>query len=225
MAIHYAVKANPDPRLLARLHAAGCRFEAASWAEVRAAVRAGADPGTMLYTNPVKPAADIARAWRAGVRRFAADSDGELRKLAEHAPGSAVLLRLDAGAGGTVGDQGKFGVPPGRCPAWPGSPSHCGLRPYGLAFHVGSQKMDPAAWDGPIRQCAGIMTELAADGIRLEMLDLGGGFPVRYDADPPPLAEYAAAIGLATALLPYPVQLACEPGGPSPPRPGPWSPR
>ena len=109
VAVHYAVKANPDPRLLARLHAAGCRFEAASWAEVRAAIKAGADPGSVLYTNPVKPAADIARAWRAGVWRFAADSDGELLKIAEHAPGAAVLLRLDAGAGGTVGDQGKFG--------------------------------------------------------------------------------------------------------------------
>ena len=212
VAIHYAVKANPDPRLLARLHAVGCRFEAASWAEVRAVVKAGADPGTVLYTNPVKPAADIARAWRAGVWRFAADSDGELYKIAERAPRAAVLLRLDAGASGTVGDQGKFGVPPGRVAGLARLAASLGLRPYGLAFHVGSQKMDPAAWDGPIRQCAGIMTELAADTIRLKMLDLGGGFPVRYDADPPPLAEYAAAIGRAAAGLPYPVQLACEPG-------------
>ena len=44
------------------------------------------------------------------------------------------------------------------------------------------------------------------------MLDVGGGFPVRYDTDPPPLAEYAAAISDAAARLPYPVQLACEPG-------------
>ena len=212
VAVHYAVKANPEPRLLARLHAAGCRFEAASWAEVRAAVKAGADPGTVLYTNPVKPAADIARAWRAGVWRFAADSDGELNKIAEHAPGAAVLLRLDAGAGGAVGDQGKFGVPAWQVPSLARLAVSLGLRPYGLAFHVGSQKTDPGAWDGPIRQCAGIMTELAAGGIRLEMLDLGGGFPVRYDADPPPLAEYAAAIGRAAARLPYPVQLACEPG-------------
>ena len=212
VAVHYAVKANPDPRLLARLHAAGCRFETASWAEVRAAVKAGADPGTVLYTNPVKPAADIARAWRAGVWRFAADSDGELHKIAEHAPGAAVLLRLDAGAGGTVGDQGKFGVPAGQVPSLALLAASLGLRPYGLAFHVGSQKMDPAAWEGPIGQCAGIMTELAGGGIRLEMLDLGGGFPVRYDADPPSLAEYAAAIGRAAARLPYPVQLACEPG-------------
>lgn len=72
--------------------------------------------------------------------------------------------------------------------------------------------MDPTAWHDPIRRCAQIMTALAADGITLAMLDVGGGFPVRYDIDPPPLADYAAAIGTAAAQLPYPVQLACEPG-------------
>ena len=64
----------------------------------------------------------------------------------------------------------------------------------------------PGAWDGPIRQSAQIMTALAADGIRLVMLDVGGGFPVRYDTDPPPLADYAAVIRGAAARLPYPVQ-------------------
>ena len=72
--------------------------------------------------------------------------------------------------------------------------------------------MDPAAWQDPIRRCAQIMTALAADGIKLAMLDVGGGFPVRYDTDPPPLADYAAAITSAAAQLPYAVQLACEPG-------------
>ena len=87
-----------------------------------------------------------------------------------------------------------------------------GLAPYGLAFHVGSQTMDPAAWEAPIGQCAQIMAALAADGIRLAMLDVGGGFPVRYDTDPPPLADYAAVISDAAARLPYPVTVACEPG-------------
>ena len=210
--IHYAVKANPHPRLLACLHAAGCRFEAASWAEVRAAIRVGADPATVLFTHPVKPAADIARAWKAGVWRFAADSDTELRKIAQDAPGSAVLLRIDTGAGGTVGDQGKFGISPGQAPGLARLARALGLTPYGLAFHVGSQTMDPRAWDGPIRYCAQIMTALAADEIMLAMVDVGGGFPVRYDTDPPPLARYAAAINDAAAHLPYPVQLACEPG-------------
>src|SRR5215470_1144013 len=212
VAVHYAVKANPHPRLLACLHAAGCRFEAASWAEVRAAVRAGAAPSSVLFTHPVKPGDDIARAHKAGVWRFAADSDTELYKIARNAPGAAVLLRLDTGAGGSLGDQGKFGIAPGRAPQLARLARSLGLSPYGLAFHVGSQTMDPAAWDGPIRQCAQIMTVLAADGIKLAMLDVGGGFPVRYDTDPPPLASYAATISGAAARLPYRVQLACEPG-------------
>jgi ornithine decarboxylase len=212
VAVHYAVKANPDSRLLACLHAAGCRFEAASWTEVRAAIRAGADPRQVLFTHPVKPAEDIARAHKAGVWRFAADSDTELHKIARNAPGSAVLLRLDAGTDGTVGDQGKFGIPPAQAPGLARLARSLGLNPYGLAFHVGSQTMDPTAWADPIRYCAQIMTALAADGIKLAMLDVGGGFPVRYDTDPPPLAGYAAAISAAAARLPYPVQLACEPG-------------
>jgi ornithine decarboxylase len=212
VAVHYAVKANPDSRLLACLHAAGCRFEAASWTEVRAAIRAGADPRQVLFTHPVKPAEDIARAHKAGVWRFAADSDTELHKIARNAPGSAVLLRLDAGTDGTVGDQGKFGIPPAQAPGLARLARSLGLKPHGLAFHVGSQTMDPTAWADPIRYCAQIMTALAADGIKLAMLDVGGGFPVRYDTDPPPLAGYAAAISAAAARLPYPVQLACEPG-------------
>jgi ornithine decarboxylase len=212
MTVHYAVKANPHPKLLACLHAAGCRFEAASWAEVRAVIRAGADPSAVLFTNPVKLTADIARAWKAGVWRFAADSDTELHKIAQNAPGSAVLLRIGTGAGGTVGDQGKFGMPPGQAPGLARAARSLGLTPYGLAFHVGSQTMDPRAWEVPIRHCAQIMTVLAADGIRLVMLDVGGGFPVRYDTGPPPLADYAAAISQAAARLPYQVQLACEPG-------------
>ena len=133
--IHYAVKANPHPRLLACLHAAGCRFEAASWAEVRAAIRAGADPATVLFTHPVKPAADIARAWKAGVWRFAADSGTELRKIALNAPGSAVLLRIDTGTDGTVGDPGEFfGIPPGQAPGLARLARALGLNPAGTGW-------------------------------------------------------------------------------------------
>ena len=219
VAVHYAVKANPHPRLLACLHAAGCRFEAASWAEVRAAIRAGADPSTVLFTHPVKPAADIARAWKAGVWRFAADSDTELDKIARNAPGSAVLLRIETDADGTVGDQGKFGIPPAHAPGLARLARSLGLTPYGLAFHVGSQTMDPRAWDGPIRHCAQIMAVLAADGITLAMLDLGGGFPVRYHTDPPPWPATPPRSTARPPGCPTPSSWPANPGGRSPPRP------
>src|SRR3954451_14576989 len=53
-AMHYAVKANPDPTLLAALAADGCRFDVASPAEITAAVLAGATADQLVYSNPVK---------------------------------------------------------------------------------------------------------------------------------------------------------------------------
>src|SRR4029079_8844539 len=53
-ALHYAVKANPDPALIAALDCAGCRFDVASPAEITAALMAGATPDDLVYSNPVK---------------------------------------------------------------------------------------------------------------------------------------------------------------------------
>src|SRR5689334_2016506 len=69
-AVHYAVKANPEPALLRALHQAGSRFDVASPAEVLAALDAGARPDDLVYSNPVKRRADVAFAADLGVRLF-----------------------------------------------------------------------------------------------------------------------------------------------------------
>jgi ornithine decarboxylase len=216
VAVHYAMKCNPDERVLQRLHRLGGRFEIASAAELRALVEIGVDPADVLYSNPVKPAAHVADAWRAGVWRFAADGEAELAKLAANAPGAAVYARLRTSPGGnTVPSEGKFGVTGPRAAALLRAARDAGLRPYGLAFHVGSQMLAPAAWDAALRQAGAVLRELAADGIRLGLLDLGGGFPARYaDAEPLPLAAFADVIAAGIAdHLPYrPETLAVEPG-------------
>ena len=213
--VHYAMKCNPDVRVLARLHGLGSRFEIASVAELRALVGIGVDPADVLYSNPVKPAAHVAEAHRAGVWRFAVDGDPELAKIAAHAPGAAVYARIRTAAGdNTVPSEGKFGISPGAAAALLRRARAVGLRPYGLAFHVGSQMLTPAAWEAAVRQAGAVLRELAADGIRLELLDLGGGFPARYDSRPPPLAAFGTAIFAAMDRhLPYrPPTLAVEPG-------------
>lgn len=213
--VHYAMKCNPDVRVLERLHSLGGRFEIASVAELRALVEIGVEGADVLYSNPVKPAAHVAEAWRAGVWRFAVDGEAELAKLAVHAPGAAVYARIRTAIGdNTVPSEGKFGVSPARAAELLRRARDTGLRPYGLAFHVGSQMLAPTAWEAAVRQAGGVLRELAADGIRLELLDLGGGFPARYDTEPPPLADFAAAIFDALPVhLPYvPPVLAVEPG-------------
>ena len=214
--VHYAMKCNPDPRVLARLHAAGCGFEVASATEVGTLAEIGVDPAGLLFSNPVKPAAHVRAAAAAGVWRFALDSPAEAAKLAATAPGCAAYVRLRTDLGGnTVPSEGKFGIDGTAAAELLRQARDLGLLPYGIAFHVGSQMLVPETWDAAISQSGRVMEELLDAGIRIRMLDLGGGFPARYaDAEPPPLKAYAEVI--ATALerhLPYrPEKIAIEPG-------------
>ena len=211
--VHYAVKCNPEPALLARLAAEGCGFEIASTTELRELILLGVDPGELLYSNPVKPIGHIAEAHQDGVRRFAADSYDELAKLERCAPGAEVYLRLDVSNDGSVVPlAGKYGCTSAEAVSLLRQAGRMGLVPYGLTFHVGSQAMEARAWSRAIARCAAVMTTLAAEGIRLQMLDLGGGYPIRYDAAVPDIAEIGRVIADAVALLPYPVSLTAEPG-------------
>jgi ornithine decarboxylase len=106
---------NPDPRILARLHTAGSGFEIASSPELHTLTSLGVHAEQVIFSSPVKPWTQIREAAQAGVWRFAFDSTTELDKLAEHAPGAAVSVRLGAdGPGSTVPSEGKFGVSGGQ---------------------------------------------------------------------------------------------------------------
>lgn len=211
----YAMKCNPAPEILAALRDRGASFEIASLGELRMLERLGVDPAGVLYSNPVKPPAHIAAAHAAGLWRFSFDSPNELRKIAEYAPGSAVFLRLlvdDTESSFPL--SRKFGAEPADARDLFGLARRLGLRPYGITFHVGSQCGDAAAWRRALTVTGRIMAELLDDGIRLEMVDLGGGFPSRYAGDVPSIGEIGAMVLPAVAeLLPYrPDLLAAEPG-------------
>jgi len=194
-ALHYAVKANPEPQLLAALAAAGCRFDVASPAEITAALLAGAGPGDLVYSNPVKRREDVRFAARLGVDLFAVDSPGEVAKVAEAAPGSRVLARLvTSGEGSDWPLARKFGCSTGEVVELLREAARLGLRADGVSFHVGSQQRDPEAWRTPIAAAATVFAALRADGLDPWLLDLGGGFPARLDAGCPPPEAYGAAI-------------------------------
>jgi ornithine decarboxylase len=212
-AVHYAVKCNPEPAVLSALAAQGCGFEIASAAELETLLALGVDPAELLFSNPVKPPAHIAVAYRAGVRRFAADSDDELAKLVQHAPGTEVYVRVDVSNNGSVVPlAGKYGCSPDEAVSLLRRAQTVGLVPYGLTFHVGSQAVDATAWARAIATCGQIMVELQRHGLRLAMLDLGGGYPVPYDVAVPTIAAIGTVIRRAVAALPYDVALAVEPG-------------
>jgi ornithine decarboxylase len=211
----YAMKCNPAAEIITTLAADGAGVEIASLGELRMLERLGIEAAGVLYSNPVKPPAHIAEAHRAGLWRFSFDSPNELAKLAEHAPGAAVYVRIRVDDKASVFPLSrKFGVGADEAYDLMLMARELGLRPYGITFHVGSQCSSPDAWRAAIADSGALMNRLAAADIELAMLDMGGGFPARYVAGVPSIEEIAAVINPALdELLPYrPELIAAEPG-------------
>jgi ornithine decarboxylase len=201
--VYYAVKANPDPAVLSTLAAAGSRFDVASPGELELLRRLGVHGRRMCYANPIRKPTEVAAAWAAGVPRYVTDSLEDLVVLAEHAPGARVLVRVAVDESGSATRfGGKFGCSPDEAARLLNRAGELGLDAAGLCFHVGSQQTRPDAWADAVAIAGEVAASVTAAGgpvaagpVRL--LDLGGGFPVRYDSDVPPLADYAAAIRAA----------------------------
>ena len=194
-AVHYAVKANPHPQLLAELAAVGCRFDVASPVEVRAALAAGATPDDLVYSNPVKRRDHVVEAATLGVRLFVVDSLDEVDKVAEAAPGSRVLCRLvTSGEGSDWPLSRKYGCSTYEAVEVLTLADQLGLEAAGVSFHVGSQQRDPEAWAGPIAASARVFELLRTRGIFPSVLDLGGGFPASHEEGCRPVSSYGEAI-------------------------------
>ncbi|MBM2618804.1 type III PLP-dependent enzyme [Actinoplanes sp. LDG1-06] len=193
--IHYAVKANPELPLLKALVEAGCRFDVASRAEIDLCLAAGASPDDLSYGHPIKKSEDIAYAYARGVRMFAFDSEGELDKIVQHAPGSSVLCRVLASSDGARWPLSrKFGCVPEMAVELMKVAALRGLDPAGIAFHVGSQQLHPDRWEPSVATAAWIFKVLDQSGIPLRILNAGGGFPVPYRSEVAPISAFASAI-------------------------------
>lgn len=200
----YAVKCNPEPRVLSALWRGGVTaFDCASPAEI-ALVRQVLPEASIHYMHPVKSRSAIRTAWQQhGVRDFAIDSETELEKiLAEIGPDTAglgLIVRLALPKGDAVLDlSGKFGIAPELAPALLCRARRVAAR-IGLSFHVGSQCTDPARWSAAIRMAGDVAV---AAGVKLDVLDVGGGFPVAYpDNDLQPLGAFMAEIDAGVFAL------------------------
>ena len=193
--VFYAVKANPEPKVLSLLAAVGSCFDTASVVEIEQSLAAGASPDRISYGNTIKREKDIARAYALGIRLYAVDCEAEVEKVARAAPGSKVFCRiLSNGAGAEWPLSRKFGCAPDMAPRVLEHAHRLGLQAYGVSFHVGSQQRNPKMWDGALADASKIFRDLAERGIHLQMVNLGGGFPTKYLKDVPAVKAYGQAI-------------------------------
>ncbi|HSO48172.1 MAG TPA: type III PLP-dependent enzyme [Rhizobiaceae bacterium] len=194
-AVYYAVKANPHPEVLRVLAAAGSNFDCASVAEIKMGLEAGATADRISYGNTIKKERDVASAFALGVRLFAVDCREEVEKISRAAPGSKVFCRiLTNGEGAEWPLSRKFGCDAEMAPDVLEHAYRLGLVPVGVSFHVGSQQTNAGAWDEALGSAAAIFREMETRGIRLSMVNLGGGFPTRYLKDVPALKQYGVSI-------------------------------
>lgn len=213
----YAVKCNPDAAVLRALWDGGVRhFDCASAGEV-ALVRRTLPRAQIHFMHPIKSRSAIREAWeRHDVRDFVVDSAAELTKVIEetrHRPSRlGIIVRLALPKGGARYDlSGKFGATVDEAVGLLRMAATRAGR-IGLSFHVGSQCTDPSAWSRALELTRDV---LARFGQPVDIIDVGGGFPVSYpDITPPPLEAFFAAIatGFARLALPATTQLWCEPG-------------
>ncbi len=193
--VYYAVKANPAAEIISMLVGLGSNFDVASRQEIDLCLGEGAAPERISFGNTIKKKSDIAYAYDKGVRLFAFDSEAELDKLAEAAPGARVFCRLLMTCEGAEWPLSrKFGCEIDMARDLLIAAREKGLDPYGVSFHVGSQQTDLGQWDIAVGKTAMLFTALAEAGIELKMVNLGGGFPAKYRKDIPEVDAYADAI-------------------------------
>jgi diaminopimelate decarboxylase len=221
-ALHYALKANSALAIVRLLRGLGSRVDANSGGEIDVALRAGFIPPDIVFTGVAKTDAELIQAIELGVKTINAESEGELDRIdaiaRDRQTRTKVAIRvnpdIDAKSHPHISTglkSNKFGVSIDQ------ARELChrlrdrqGIEIVGLHTHVGSQIMDLEPLRRAAAAVAGLATELIADGIPIEHLDVGGGLGISYDGTPAPTPQqYADAIlgsvraaGLAIVLEP-----------------------
>lgn len=212
--IHYAVKANPAPKILETLVQLGANFDAASRAEIEMCLAAGARAEQITFGNTIKRPSDIAFAHGIGITHFSADAQEELEKLAEFAPGAHVCLRVIVEATGADWPLSrKFGSSADMALELMAAAAGLGLTVHGLSFHVGSQTRDPLMWAPVLDQVADVWRAGRAAGHGLRLLNIGGGFPASYNTEVMGAEGYARAVmAQVEDRFPDAAEVMAEPG-------------
>ncbi|MBM4091595.1 MAG: type III PLP-dependent enzyme [Planctomycetes bacterium] len=211
----FAVKANAHPEIIKAMVAARTNFDVASVAEMNQVLAAKAKPSQIIFANTVKPVESIVHAARKGVTLMTFDSEYELAKIAEHAPGARVLVRIKVpNVGSLVELSLKFGVDPADAISLLIKAYKMGLRPAGVSFHVGSQCTRVENFIEAMEMAAIIVRDARLKQLPFEIVDIGGGFPIRhFDFEDDPFERLAPILAKELdRLFDANVRIIAEPG-------------
>jgi diaminopimelate decarboxylase len=222
--IAYAVKANANLSVLKTLSALGAGADTVSEGEIRRALAAGIPASRIVFSGVGKTRAELAFAVEAGVSEINVESEPELDLLGQVAvekglrQAIAIRVNPDVAAGGhakiaTGKADNKFGVSLAEAERlYAKAANNAGVRPVGVACHIGSQITDLAPLEAAFVKMRALVLRLRAEGLGVERLDLGGGLGVPYFNQPTPPSPADLAAMIARTMGGLNIQFAFEPG-------------
>ena len=203
----FAVKANSNLGVLNVLARLGAGFDIVSRGELERVLAAGGEPSKIVFSGVGKSRDDMRRALEVGVHCFNVESVDELERLqlvaAELGKTASISLRVnpdvDAGTHPYISTglkENKFGIDIEQAPAvYARAAELANLRIVGVDCHIGSQLTSLPPFLDALERLLALVDQLAAQGIQIQHLDLGGGLGVQYRDEQPPLAgDYIAAV-------------------------------
>jgi ornithine decarboxylase len=218
------VKANSDTEIIKTLYQAGASFDVASMPEFQLVHENIKDLpekerqdwiwDKIIYANPIK-ANETLQELNPYKPLVTYDNYEEIRKIKKHAPQAGLALRLKVlNTGAMVELSSKFGASPGEAVDMILAADKAGLTVEGISFHVGSQTTNFGNYVAAINLAANIFKEARDRGYtKMNLLDIGGGFPAPYDDTVKPFRELASIINRElNRLFPKNIQILAEPG-------------
>ena len=204
----YAVKANSSLAILNVFARLGSGFDIVSGGELARVLKAGGDPKKVVFSGVGKTAGEMRAALAAGILCFNVESESELTRInkvaGEVGKIAPVSLRVNPDVDAkthpyiaTGLKENKFGVPfEDALRLYRAAAGMPNLRVHGIDCHIGSQLTEIPPFVAALQKLLGLVDQLAADGIQISHIDIGGGLGIRYrDETPPPVADYINALG------------------------------
>jgi len=205
--ICYAVKANSNVAVLNLLARLGSGFDIVSGGELARVLAAGGDPGKIVFSGVGKTESEMRSALAARILCFNVESSSELARLnrvaGEVGATASISMRVNPDVDAqthpyiaTGLKENKFGIPFDDALQLYRDAAHMpNVRVTGIGCHIGSQLTSTAPFITAVQKLLGMVDRLAAEGIGIEHIDMGGGLGIRYrDESPPPVAEYLRAL-------------------------------
>lgn len=191
--VHYAVKANANPKLLRIISSAGLGADCVSGGEIEAAVAAGFPACNIVYAGVGKSDREINLGLDNNIFCFNVESLAELEVINELAGNrnrtARVALRINPNVGAhthaniTTGlAENKFGIAMGDMESVIEKAAGMkNIKFVGLHFHIGSQILDMGDFDALCNRINELQTRLERSHVKVENINVGGGLGIDYE--------------------------------------------